>query len=106
MSALLELIKEAPPEDRKAAADLLKPYFNELQAKQPVTPMLIGLEEFRVKYAHRKSPAWCRLYLLPQMPGVYGLNAGKGHPIRIDEDKSTRWLAHHEDEIDWTKPLP
>ena len=28
MSALLELIKEAPPEDRKAAAELLKPYMS------------------------------------------------------------------------------
>ena len=68
--------------------------------------MLISLEEFRHKYGHDKSPTWLKLYLLPKMPGVFGLNAGKGHPIRIDEDKSTRWLAHHEDEIDWTKPLP
>lgn len=26
MSALLELIKEAPPEDRQAVAEFLKPY--------------------------------------------------------------------------------
>lgn len=106
MSALLELIKEAPPEDRKAAAELLKPYFGESQAKRPAVPTLINLEQFRHKYGHDKSPTWLKLYLLPKMPGVYGLNAGKGHPVRIDEERATRWLAQYEDELDWTKPLP
>ncbi len=40
------------------------------------------------------------------MPGVYGLNAGKGHPVRIDVGKATRWLAQHEDKVDWNKSLP
>lgn len=106
MSALLELIKEAPPEDRKAAAELLKPYFDEPQAKQPAIPTLISLEQFRCQYGHRKSPAWCRLYLLPKMPGVYGLNQGKGHPVKIDVEKATRWLTQYEEEIDWNQPLP
>lgn len=106
MSALLELIKEAPPADRKAAAELLKPYFDEPQAKQPAIPTLIGLEQFRHQYGHDKAPAWLKLYLLPKMPGVFGLNAGKGHPVKIDEEKATRWLTKHEDEIDWGKPLP
>ena len=69
-------------------------------------PMLISLKEFRHKYGHDKSPAWLKLYLLPKMPGVYGLNAGKGHPVRIDVGKVTRWLAQHEDKVDWNKSLP
>lgn len=69
-------------------------------------PALINLEEFRHKYGHGKAPQWLKLYLLPQMPGVYGLNAGKGHPVKIDENKATRWLAKHEDDVDWTRPLP
>ena len=71
-----------------------------------IRPSLINLEEFRHKYGHDKAPSWLKLYLLPKIPGVYGLNAGKGHPIRIDEEKSSRWLAQHENEIDWSKPLP
>lgn len=67
---------------------------------------LIGLEQFRHQYGHNKSPAWLKLYLLPKMPGVFGLNAGKGHPVKIDEEKATRWLTKHENEIDWDKPLP
>ena len=34
MSALLELIKETPPEDRRAVAEYLKPY---LVTKEPPT---------------------------------------------------------------------
>ena len=105
MSALLELIKEAPPEDRKAAAEMLKPYFDEPQAK-PAIPTLISLEQFRHQYGHSKSPTWLKLYLLPKMPGVYGLNAGKGHPVKIDVEKATRWLVQHEEGIDWDRPLP
>lgn len=75
--------------------------------QKSTAPTLISLEEFRHKYGHDKAPAWLKLYLLPKMDGcVYGLNAGKGHPVRIDEEKSTRWLAQHEAEIDWSKPLP
>lgn len=67
---------------------------------------LIGMDEFREKYGHGKAPAWLKLYLLPQMPGVFGLNAGRGHPIKIDETKAERWLAKHEEEVDWNKSLP
>lgn len=67
---------------------------------------LIGLEEFRRKYGHDKSPAWLKLYLLPKMPGVYGLNAGKGHPIRIDEGKVAKWMEQHEDSVNWNQILP
>lgn len=67
---------------------------------------LIGLEGFRHKYGHDKSPAWLKLYLLPKMPGVFGLNCGRGHPVKIDVEKATRWLSQHEEEIDWNQPLP
>lgn len=67
---------------------------------------LIGLEEFRHKYGHDKSPAWLKLYLLPKMPGVFGLNCGRGHPVKIDVEKATWWLSQHEEEIDWNQPLP
>lgn len=67
---------------------------------------LIGLEQFRRQYGHNKAAAWIKLYLLPKMPGVFGLNAGKGHPIRINEEKATEWLSQHEEEIDWNRSLP
>ena len=63
------------------------------------TPMLISLKEFRHKYGHDKSPAWLKLYLLPKMPGVYGLNAGKGHPVRKEVTKATPRIAQHQDKI-------
>ena len=105
MGALLELIKEAPPEDRKAAAEMLKPYFDEPQAK-PAIPTLISLDEFQKKHKIKKAPDWLRTILLPQMPGVYGLNCGSGHPIRINDQVASDWLNKHVDEIDWNQPLP
>lgn len=68
---------------------------------------LIGLEEFRHRYGHDKSPAWLKLYLLPKMTGcVFGLNCGRGHPVQISEAKAAEWMDKYEDTIDWTKPLP
>lgn len=106
MSALLELIKEAPPEDRKAAAEMLKPYFGEPAKDKPALPQLISLEEFQKKHKIKKAPDWLRTILLPQMPGVYGLNCGSGHPIRINDQVASDWLNKHVDEIDWNQPLP
>lgn len=82
-----------------------------LRAKYNLTPKqdrptLIGLEQFRRQYGHNKAAAWIKLYLLPKMPGVFGLNAGKGHPVKIDVKKATEWLSQHEEEIDWNQSLP
>lgn len=55
MSALLELIKEAPPEDRKAAAELLKPYFDEPAKDSPTLTQLISLDEFQKKHKIKKG---------------------------------------------------
>ena len=44
-SALLELIKETPPEDRRAVAEYLKPYLV-TEKKEPVEHW-VNLEELR-----------------------------------------------------------
>lgn len=82
-----------------------------LRAKYNLTPKqdrptLIGLEQFRRQHGHNKAAAWIKLYLLPKMPGVFGLNCGRGHPVKIDVKKATEWLSQHEDEIDWNQSLP
>lgn len=69
-------------------------------------PTIIGLEQFRRQYGHNKAAAWIKLYLLPKMPGVFGLNCGRGHPVKIDVKKATEWLSQHEEEIDWNQSLP
>lgn len=112
MGALLELIKEAPPEDRKAAAEMLKPYLNfEKEEDYDLVPKRqpnrqIGLPEFKADKGIKKSLVWCRTYLLPKMPGVHGLNAGKGHHIMIDYVPASKWFDEHEAEIDWNQSLP
>lgn len=105
MSALLELIREAPPEDRKAAAEMLRPYLvTKAPKKQSVR--YVNLPQFKEEHNIRKSLNWCRLFLLPEMPGVYGLNRGKGHHITIDSHKASEWLDQHGNEIDWNQPMP
>lgn len=105
MSALLELIREAPPEDRKVAAEILKPYLvTEVPKKQSVR--YVSLPQFKKEHCIKKKLEWCRLFLLPKMPGVYGLNQGKGHHITIDSHKASEWLDKHGDEIDWNQPMP
>lgn len=105
MSALLELIREAPPEDRKVVAEMLKPYLvAKAQKKQSVR--YVSLPQFKKEHDIKKSLDWCRLFLLPKTPGVYGLNQGKGHHITIDSHKASEWLDKHGDEIDWNQPMP
>lgn len=88
------------------ANEVLKIIQEEYELKPKESRQLIGMQEFRRHYGHCKSPAWLKLYLLPKMPGVFGLNAGRGHPVKIDVRKAAKWLTKHEDEIDWDKPLP
>lgn len=105
MSALLELIKEAPPEDRKVVAEMLRPYLV-VKAPKKQSVRYVNLSQFKEEHNIRKSLNWCRLFLLPEMPGVYGLNRGKGHHITIDSHKASEWLGQHGDEIDWNQPMP
>lgn len=105
MSALLELIKEAPPEDRKVAAEMLRPYLV-VKAPKKQSVRYVSLPQFKKEHDIKKRLDWCRLFLLPKMPGVYGLNQGKGHHITIDSHKASEWLGQHGDEIDWNQPMP
>jgi hypothetical protein len=105
MSALLELIKETPPEDRQAVAELLKPY---LQA-EPVpetAPEWIGMKEFRKLLPVPKSPTWLQVYLFPKVDWVTNPTPGRGRVIKIDKQKAIAWLDAHAKDVDWNKPLP
>lgn len=103
MSALLELIKEAPPEDRKKAAELLQPYLNE---KAPSVPEWIKVDDFREFIPGHKSPTWLRLYLFPYVDWVVNPNPGRGGKTLIDKAKALAWLDQHSKDVDWHKPLP
>lgn len=106
MSALLEIIKEAPPEDRKAAAKLLKPYLS--VESHPHVDRLLTVPEFHDELAQRigikKRVDWIRNDMFVACPELkrfaFGRNAGTGHPLWIDE-RALDWIADHHDEIDW-----
>ena len=107
MSALLELIKEAPPEDLESAAKLLKPYLV-IKQEQPATDHLLGTKEFKKKleqrFGIRKRLDWIRNDMFVQCPELkqfaYSRNAGSGHYCKIDE-KALDWIADHKHDIDW-----
>lgn len=103
MSALLELIKETPPEDRRAVAKLLQPYI-----KQPpeLKPIWIGMKEFRSLLPVPKSPTWLRTYLFPKVNWVVNPTPGRGGITKINKQAAIDWLTRHSSEIDWGKPLP
>ena len=105
MSALLELIREAPPEDRRAAAKLLQPYM-EVETAPEVVPEWIGVKEFRKLLPVPKSPMWLQLYLFPKVDWVTNPNPGRGRVIKIDKQKAIAWLDAHAKDVDWSKPLP
>ena len=103
MSALLELIKEAPPEDRQAVAEFLKPYLQPIEIK-PKVEHLLTVKEFQEQLPVRKRADWIRNDLFCQNPELkqfaFNLNAGKGHKLKISP-KALDWVADHADEINW-----
>ena len=84
--------------------DLIKEDYDLVPKRQPVRQ--ISLRQFKAEHGIKKSLVWCRKYLLPKMPGVHGLNAGKGHHIMIDGRQASEWLDEHWDDIDWDASLP
>lgn len=84
--------------------DLIKEDYDLVPKRQPVRQ--ISLPQFKAEHGIKKSLVWCRTYLLSKMPGVHGLNAGKGHHIMIDSRQASEWLDEHWDDIDWEASLP
>ena len=84
--------------------DLIKENYDLVPKRQPVRQ--ISLPQFKAEHGIKKSLVWCRTYLLPKMPGVHGLNAGKGHHIMIDSRQASEWLDEHWNDIDWEASLP
>ena len=109
MSALLELIKETPPEDRKAVAEYLKPYLV-TEKKEPVEHW-VNLEELRRYVPGKKSKAWIQLYILKAYHSEtrkWSTNPhpGKGRSIKVNLPVARKWIEEHIDVIDWNRPLP
>lgn len=106
MSALLEIIKEAPPEDRKAAAKLLKPYLS--VESHPHVDRLLTVPQFHdeldKRFGIKKRDDWIRNNMFVVCPELkqfaFGRNTGTGHPLRIDE-RALGWINIHRGEIDW-----
>lgn len=106
-SALLELIKETPPEDRKAVAEYLKPY---LVTKEPPAEKWVNLEELRLYVPGKKAKVWIQLYILDAYPETrkWSTNPhpGTGRAIKVNLPAARKWIEKHADVIDWNKPLP
>lgn len=108
MSALLELIKETPPEDRRAVAEYLKPYLV-TEKKEPVEHW-VNLEELRPYIPGKKSKAWIQLYILDAYPETrkWSTNPhpGKGRAIKVNLPVARKWIEEHIDVIDWNQSFP
>ena len=108
MSALLELIKEATPEDRRKIAEYLKPYL--VTEKKPVVEHWVNIEKLRPDTPGKKAKAWIQLYILDAYPETrkWSTNPhpGKGRSIKVNLPAARKWIEEHIDVIDWNKPLP
>ncbi len=107
MSALLELIREAPPEDRKAAAKMLKPY---LTTDNQPDDEWVPLEKLRSLTPGPKSKNWLQYNLLDAYPETRAWSTdphpGKGRAVKVNLPKAKKWLADHYESIDWNQPEP
>lgn len=109
MSALLELIKETPPEDRKAVAEYLKPYLLPPK-KEEVKEKWVSIEEFRQFVPGRKSKEWIKMFILHAYPETRKWSTepypGKGRTVKVNLPVARKWIEEHIDVIDWNKTIP
>ena len=107
MSALLELIKETPPEDRKEIGKILKPYL--VTDDQPADEW-VPLEKLRSLTPGPKSKNWLQYNLLDAYPETRAWSTdphpGKGRAVKVNLPKAKKWLADHYESIDWNQPEP
>lgn len=108
-SALLELIKETPPEDRRAVAEYLKPYLVS-EKKEPVEHW-VNLEKLRRYVPGKKSKARIQLYILKAYHSETRKWStdpypGKGRAIKVNLPVARKWIEEHISQIDWNKPMP
>lgn len=106
MSALLELIKETPPEDLKEIALELKPYMH-IEVNRPDPDQLLTVPQFKQELSKLgivKRLDWIRNDMFVQLPElkdyVFNRNAGPGHHMKISR-KAIDVIKQHRDEIDW-----
>lgn len=108
MSALLELIREAPPEDRKAAAEMLMPYLP--SQKEPDEDKWVPLEELRDSTPGHKSKNWIQYNILDDYPETRAWSTnphpGKGRAVQVYLSEAKKWLHQHKQEINWNQPEP
>lgn len=86
---------------------LLKDYELIPKDKPMLTPWL-SLPEFTKKLPVKKDKEWIRMFILPLKPlenMVINVNAGSGHPTKIDP-KAIDWVFEHQSEINWKQSLP
>lgn len=106
MSALLELVKETPPEDRKVIAEYLKPYL--IPEKEETAEKWLKLDEFKNQLPVTKDKQWLTTILLTKprfKDQVINLNRGKGYKVKVSS-KVIDWINDHVNEINWSEPLP
>lgn len=111
MSAFLEMIKEAPPEDRKKAIEiLLKDYQVVKKPIEPVKPSKwVSLKEFKKMLPVNKDKEWVRMFLLKRpefAEWVINPNGGSGRSTRVNATKAKAWVDAHATNIDWNQRLP
>lgn len=106
MSVLLELIKEASPEELKQVAMQLKLYMS-VEVDQSDQCELLSLPQFKrelCKLGINKRLDWLRNDLFVQLPElknyIFNLNEGTGHHLKINR-KAVDVVKQHYNEIDW-----
>lgn len=108
-SALLELIKETPPEDRKRVAEYLKPYLVPEKEEEPEENW-VTIDELRQYVPGNKSKEWIKLFILHDYPETREWSTepfpGKGRTVKVNLPEARKWIQKHNLEIDWNQSLP
>lgn len=88
--------------------DIIKQKYD-LVPQQPKYDNWVGIKEFISELPVVKGKEWVRMFILTRpefKPWVINLNAGRGHPTRINLNKGIAWVNAHQDEINWNRSLP
>lgn len=68
----------------------------------------VGIQEFTNCLPVKKDKEWVRMFIL-SLPAfeswVINLNAGSGHPVRVNLTKGLAWIEANQNDIDWNQSL-
>lgn len=102
--------------NKKSLVQLIQNTVQEMKPRleEDLTGKTLDINEFRKKYCGGKTAEWVRAKIFDRHPEINAINGGwvvnprrteYGSKTIIFAKKAAKWMAEHDNEIDWNEKL-